>query len=221
MNLSLSLKAASALAVVMSVTSVPSLAASISGLFNTGTNASNVALAGGDGVSDSHYVIQSSTSPGFAGQQAVTYVHPAYAANDANSRWISLSSSGSPGSNITTYRTTFDLSGLDPLTAMITGRWGTDNSGSILLNGANTGIPTNSFGVLSNFSLSSGFVTGVNTLDFVVTDSGAPTALRVDDLAGTATAVSAVPEPETYALLLAGLGVLGFAARRRKQKAAA
>jgi PEP-CTERM motif len=29
--------------------------------------------------------------------------------------------------------------------------------------------------------------------------------------------VAAVPEPETYALMLAGLGVVGFAARRRKQ----
>ncbi len=33
--------------------------------------------------------------------------------------------------------------------------------------------------------------------------------------------VAAIPEPETYAMLLAGLGVLGFAARRRKLKAAA
>jgi len=30
--------------------------------------------------------------------------------------------------------------------------------------------------------------------------------------------VNAIPEPETYAMLLAGLGLLGFAARRRKQK---
>jgi hypothetical protein len=29
-----------------------------------------------------------------------------------------------------------------------------------------------------------------------------------------------VPEPETYAMMLAGLGLLGFSARRRKQKAA-
>ncbi len=34
-------------------------------------------------------------------------------------------------------------------------------------------------------------------------------------------AVAPVPEPETYAMLLAGLGLLGFAARRRKLKAAA
>ncbi|MGQ0511264.1 MAG: FxDxF family PEP-CTERM protein [Betaproteobacteria bacterium] len=35
------------------------------------------------------------------------------------------------------------------------------------------------------------------------------------------TSVSPIPEPETYGMLLAGLGMLGFAARRRKQKEAA
>lgn len=32
--------------------------------------------------------------------------------------------------------------------------------------------------------------------------------------------VGAVPEPETYAMLMAGLGLIGFMARRRKQSAA-
>ncbi len=35
------------------------------------------------------------------------------------------------------------------------------------------------------------------------------------------TVTAAIPEPETYAMLLAGLGLLGFAARRRKFKEAA
>ena len=34
------------------------------------------------------------------------------------------------------------------------------------------------------------------------------------------TALSPVPEPETYAMMLAGLGMVGFAARRRKQNQA-
>ncbi|MBI5659432.1 MAG: DUF1566 domain-containing protein [Nitrosomonadales bacterium] len=37
---------------------------------------------------------------------------------------------------------------------------------------------------------------------------------------GNSAAVSAVPEPETYAMLLAGLGLLGFTARRKKNRAA-
>jgi PEP-CTERM motif len=57
-------------------------------------------------------------------------------------------------------------------------------------------------------------------LDFVPTGntnlSYLPASIFFDGLT-----VTAVPEPETYAMLLAGLGLLGFAARRRKLKEAA
>lgn len=45
-------------------------------------------------------------------------------------------------------------------------------------------------------------------------------AFAATDVAGFAAAVSPVPEPETWAMLLAGLGLAGFAARRRKNPAA-
>ena len=44
-------------------------------------------------------------------------------------------------------------------------------------------------------------------------DNGAGIYVKVTEIA-------AVPEPETYAMLLAGLGLLGLAARRRKQNVA-
>jgi hypothetical protein len=194
-----------------------SQAAAVGGLFNTGTNASNLALTGGNGVTDSHYIIQSSTSAGVAGQQAVTFFNSAYAPNDANSRWIALSASGNPGDNTTVYRTTFSLSGFDPATAVLNGLWAVDNVGSILLNGAATGVAlTNAgnFSALTSFTLSTGFVDGLNTLDFSVQDFGPPTALRVDELTATATARGAVPVPASALLL--GLGLVGLIFSRKR-----
>jgi len=44
--------------------------------------------------------------------------------------------------------------------------------------------------------------------------SGGPESFPVYNLG---TAVTPIPKPETYALMLAGLGAMGFIARRRKQ----
>jgi hypothetical protein len=58
---------------------------------------------------------------------------------------------------------------------------------------------------------------------FITSDNGAwnlTLSNPVDQGTGSVFMPGVIPEPETYAMLLAGLGLLGFAARRRKQKAA-
>jgi hypothetical protein len=66
----------------------------------------------------------------------------------------------------------------------------------------------------TSFSTSlSNLAAGNYSLTFAV---GGPLGLKVDDLTIT-TVAQLVPEPESYALMLAGLGVVGFLARRRSR----
>lgn len=54
---------------------------------------------------------------------------------------------------------------------------------------------------------------GVEALSFKAIGTSDSLGTSLDKVSLT----SAVPEPETYAMLLAGLALLGFTARRRKQ----
>jgi len=69
-----------------------------------------------------------------------------------------------------------------------------------------------------NYSVGRDDFTNPSHLD--LTSSSADTPARTVALWKLSNTISAVPEPETYAMFLAGLGLLGFVSRRRKQKAA-
>jgi hypothetical protein len=214
------MKTLKAILVIGAITAAQASAALIPGLFNTGVGSSGVLPDGT--VGDPHYSLTSvpggttdilvRTSPG--------YPIPPYIGDNTVSRWIGPNNqynlTGQAGTYV--YRTTFDLTGFNPLTAFIKGDWSTDNNGlQILLNGVDTGIPATGFSQFSvgfvPFSISSGFQAGINTLDFVVNNGGGPTALRVE-MSGD---VRPVPEPSTYLAGLSALGMLGlFGWRNRK-----
>lgn len=184
----------------------------IPGLFNTGVDAGGTPLVGG--AADPHYTI---LETGLAAR-VFDPPHPAYSAVSPSSRWIWENNGGSPGNVTRTFQTSFDLTGLDPTTALVSGRWAVDNVGvDIFLNGVPMGFTSpGAFTSFTNFLLNSGFVAGVNTLAFRVTDLGAPGGLNVTGLEGRAAVlVSSVPEPATVALVGGGLLVLAGAARRR------
>ena len=67
---------------------------------------------------------------------------------------------------------------------------------------------------LSNFLLNA---SGTTRLSFFATGTSEGLGTSLDNV--SVTAVSPVPEVETYAMLLAGLGLIGAASRRRRNKA--
>jgi hypothetical protein len=202
-------------------------AASIPGLFNTGIDNSNALLP--DGATDPHYTLITSADPSFPGPAAMVvnssgYPIPPWIADGPNSKWIALSANENLAntSGLYIYQTTFNLSGLNPSSAVITGQWTTDNNGAnILINGISTGFTTPLVAFSSGFfpfTINSGFVAGLNTLDFEVVNAPGtipnPTGLRVE-LSGTAN-VTGVAEPIT--LLLLGSGLIGLVALRKRLK---
>ncbi len=193
------------------------MAVPIPGLFNTGLDSSGNIV--GIGVDDGNYALISgpiTTNP------IATVVNPGWTIlnNPPTSQWIGPSSPGStpnvsaPGGTYT-YELIFDLTGLDETTAQISGGWASDNSSLVRLNGG-PGIPHSFLPQFQNiqafsFPIGSGFVPGLNSLTFEVTNfSSGPTGLHVTDLRGDAVTI---PEPAT--LLLAGLGLVGILSTRR------
>lgn len=193
-------------------------------VFNTGVSASgtllplgavdpNWSIVSGPGVTapQAAYVLTSQRNP------VGTY----YPTSD--SQWIWAAASGVAGvGSPYTFELKFNLAGFDPATVTISGAWGVDNLGTIELNGApaiGTGLsltnPSN-FTAPNPFSITGGFIAGINTLDIVATDQGFVGGVDVTALIATGAPISPVPEPGACAMMIAGLGMLIIMKRARR-----
>ena len=167
----------------------------IPGLFNTGVGDDQLPLEDFD--EDPHYRV-TLTPTGDPGDAIVVlnddWPIPPWVTNTSSSRWIAPTDdpdgSGDPGDY--EFAIDFDLTGLDPATAVIQGLWSVDNTGSdILLNGAPTeNTQGGGLGSLSAFEISQAlgdsFLPGTNTLTFRVNNAAGaapnPVGLRVEGI---------------------------------------
>lgn len=84
--------------------------------------------------------------------------------------------------------------------------------------GVSLGSITNSTLGFEFYGLFDNTGNNISGLSFYITGDE-PAGFEIDDLTFGSASVVLVPEPETYAMLLTGLGLLGFMAYRRKQNA--
>jgi hypothetical protein len=185
-------------------------------IFNSGVSTSGTLLAAG--AADPHWKIVA--GPGITTPVAPLVLSNAAAspypqATDAKWVWLTSTGYGAVANKVYTFEQTFDLTGYDPSTAVLSGKWAIDNSGSLKLNGATPvgtgGLSVNSYNPLVPFTLTGGFVSGINKLDFLVIDAGEPGGWAVSGLTLTA---APIPEPSTLEMTLSGV-VLLVAMRKR------
>ena len=160
-------------------------------IFNTAVDSNGTVLP--RHTVDPHYQLLSSPkgpAPAYVMDSNLGKGHDGpWLGNNKHSKWIGPKANEShylrPGKF--DYQTSFDLTGLDPNTAILKGKWTSDNNATLYLNGVATGntTPPGGFSYFSRFSIKTGFVAGVNTLDFVVRNirgrnvPSNPTGLRV------------------------------------------
>jgi hypothetical protein len=187
------------------------------------------------GQTDTNYAfaVVSGTATGTGGFGVVASpvwpVGDPWVANTATSQWLSptvdTGNFGVPYDPSTTgqytWTLTFNLTNYNASTASFSGQWAADNGGTVTLNGTPIGSTSLGFTTWSNFDALSGsgaFNAGQNSLVFTVDNYAGngvlnPTGIQVRF---DSSAVNTVPEPGEWALMLAGLGMMGFIVRRRQ-----
>jgi len=188
-------------------------AASVS-LQNTGTDAGGTLVGVGEVTAFWALSAAPTGSSVALGSKPFRFRHPSYAADTSVSAWVSPGINGNAGaSGQYVYELSFDMTGFDPATVSIQGLFSSDNDGALWLNDEPFAVTSSfaGFGVMQAFSLTDGFVPGVNVIHAMVNNGGDPTAFHVQFTSVTA---SPVPLPPAAGLLAAALPALVFRRRR-------
>jgi hypothetical protein len=188
------------------------------GLFSTGVDNSGNALP--LHATELHYAVSGVVSAAYIVPKEVGQVPPSWIVAPSGSAWIGPNQTDSTFNSdpvgIYHYKLSIDLTGFDPSSVRIGGTWATDDEAHLFLNGQNTGFSKGLYGFtqLDAFNLQSGFVAGINTIDFTVQNDAGPSGLLV-----TGWTMSVVPEPST-ACFVGLISVMAAGARLLRSRKA-
>lgn len=187
-------------------------AAALAALLSLPASAATVAV-GGTGFGDTY-------AGGFASSIDTSNTgHPAYnsAPTSPASGWVWATDRAFSEFGTIAFTFAFDLTGYDLGSAALSGLWGVDNQGTIVLNGTQIGslaFGYPAFRAQNAFAYTgAAFKQGLNELVFTATNAGGPGAFR----ASVTVTASPVPVPASLPLLAGGVLALGVIARRRKR----
>jgi hypothetical protein len=157
-------------------------------------------------------VFSSFPTSGFAAAAAITLRPGWIANNDTGNNGIF----GDPPWIKFVFRQTFDLTAYDPSTASLSFLWAADDSGQVFarrgswtpkyrLNGGTLvdGVwPGGESYFFSNTptTINSGFIAGLNTLDFYVQGNATTDGFALETVSFTASPIASVPEPSSLAI---------------------
>jgi hypothetical protein len=213
--------------VTSQVANLTVLSKRIPGLYATGVDSQGTVLA--DQSPDPHYALvanpdSGATEPVLEDTTAFPISTGTWLAANANSAWIGpLFSTTAAAGGVYIYKTTFDMTGLDPTSAILLGSWAADNDGAnsatdILLNGVPLGFKIAPFNSLTDFTITNSalvnFFPGQNTLEFRVENLDVGyTGLRVENLRGGANPGTVAGQLKLGLGFFNGLELGGFVGR--------
>jgi len=217
-----------ALGLTIALLAASSASAQVPTLFNTGVDAAGNQLA--PGSIDPHYLAYTFSTVGTPGSlvgsaELIQNGYEFYYAQNPTSRWIWTNKNGNLDGLYynSLLRTTFDLTGYDLTTVAITVNMAADNYiADVYMNGSSLAQSYAGFFSYYTFNITSGFVNGINTLDFYAVDQGPPAAFNAyySTQGRLLPPTTTTPEPASIVLVASGLlGVFGVARRRRNANA--